>query len=147
MERPMRRSVPALLMWCIVTASVVIVPAAATAQALSAGTDPAAGLDLPPGFTDGQPVGGTDAPSSAVPVAPSGAAAGTSAVGTSASSTTRYFGEGPWTAIEAATAATDRCTGLDAPVLTALVTSPVFKESSAATSASTAPAPMPFHSS
>ncbi len=138
----MRRSVPALLMWCVVTASVVITPAVATAQARSTGTDPAAGLDLPPGFTDGQPVGGTDRPSPAVPASSSGySAAASTAVGTR-SSATRYFGQGPWTAIQSATAATSRCAGLDAPVLTALVTSPIFKESSAATSASTAPAPM-----
>ena len=142
MDTPMRRSVPALLMWCVLTASVVTVPAVAAAQTPPSETDPASVLELPPGFTDGQPVGGTDSPSSSVPGASSGdAAAATPAAGTRALST-RYFGQGPWTAIEDAAEATTRCTGLDAPVLTALVTSPVFKESSAATSPETAPSPM-----
>ena len=139
----MRRSVPALVLWCIVAASAVVGPSVPSAQAQSAGSDPGSDLGLPPGFTDGVPVGGSDAPSGDIPVAPSSDLAGavTPETGTKVLST-RYFGQGPWDAIEVASASTIRCSGLASAVLTALVTSPVFKESSAATSPFTAPAPM-----
>jgi hypothetical protein len=54
----------------------------------------------------------------------------------------RYFGRAPWAAIEAAAAAVERGCTLSDRGLVALAVAPVFKESSAATSPSTAPAPM-----
>ncbi|QXC62570.1 VCBS repeat-containing protein [Aquihabitans sp. G128] len=157
----MRRLAPALILWTIAS-SVAVTGAVASAQeaprttASSAPTTTAtategggdAGLagaaDLPPGFTDGEPVGGTEAPDPDLPVAsPAPAGEAPTARTSAASSTTlRYFGDGPWAAINAATDATSRCSGLTGPELTALVVAPIFKESSAATSPSSAPAPM-----
>jgi hypothetical protein len=54
----------------------------------------------------------------------------------------RYFGRAPWAAIEAAASAVERGCTLSDRGLVALAVAPVFKESSAATSPSTAPAPM-----
>jgi hypothetical protein len=58
------------------------------------------------------------------------------------SGTLRYFGRAPWQAIEDAAAAVDRDCQISDDGLVALAVSPVFKESSTATSPSTAPAPM-----
>lgn len=134
----MRRTITTLLLCSVLVAVSAAGPSRASAQ------DPP-GSELPPGFTDGEPVGGTELPAKDVPVDDGGSApvpAPGDGSTRAASTTTRYFGQGPWDAINAATAATPRCTGLAAPYLTAMVVSPVFKESSAATSPSTAPAPM-----
>ncbi len=141
----MRRLLPALLLGSTLTISLFVAPVEASGQGPSSGTasvgaDPAAGLGLPPGFTDGTPVGGRDVPASDVPLATASAAR--SAGASTNAALVRYFGQGPWDAIQAASAVTARCADLTGPELTALVTSPIFKESSAATSASSAPAPM-----
>jgi hypothetical protein len=105
--------------------------------------------DIPAGFTDGVPVGGGDAaPSPASrddPVDPGAAQPQADPVAGTAqtkAATQRYFGREPWQAIQAAAAATPRTCSISSNGLTALTVSPVFKESSAATSASTAPSPM-----
>ncbi|CAN5721294.1 hypothetical protein BH10ACT1_BH10ACT1_29620 [soil metagenome] len=161
----MRRLLPALTLWSLVIVAAVAAPPAdaqegpaanaatsiATADPASSATGPAptdrevtqaaAAADLPAGFTDGIPVGGIEAPAGYVaePAPQPGGGASTRAAATS---TTRYFGDGPWSAISAASDATTRCSGLSGAQLTAMVVAPVFKESSAATSASSAPAPM-----
>ena len=129
----MRRLLTALLLWSI------LATAAATGASAAPGQDGTEPTDLPAGFTDGLPVGGGDEPDPAATAEPS--AAGASA-GTRAASKTRYFGVGPWDAISEASAATPRCASLTPAMLTALVVSPIFKESSAATSPSSAPSPM-----
>jgi hypothetical protein len=95
--------------------------------------------DVPSGFTDGIPVGSADADdaTAATPTAP-----GSGSAGDTRASTQRYFGREPWQAIQAAAAATTRTCAVSDTGLTALAVSPVFKESSAATSPSTAPSPM-----
>ena len=59
-----------------------------------------------------------------------------------AASQTRYFGDGPYLAIRQAVAATSRSCALSDDGLTAMAMAPIFKESSAATTAASAPAPM-----
>jgi hypothetical protein len=61
-------------------------------------------------------------------------------VGTAA--TDRYFGKGAWDAVRSSVASTSRTCSISDDGLTALVLAPVFKESSAATTPSSAPAPM-----
>jgi hypothetical protein len=126
----MRRFPPSLI-----SLSVAVFAAVALGAVAPAGAD-----ELPPGFTDGKPVGSEEAqtsPASPVPQRSAEAAA----------TTDRYFGEGPFQAVVDAVHATPRsCTlpgangGDDA--LIAMVLAPVFKESSAATTPSTAPSPM-----
>lgn len=98
-----------------------------------AGATPAAPEELPPGFTDGRPVGdeagGTDA------------RLGTAEAGPAAT-TTRYFGAGAFDAVRAAAVGTSRSCQISDDGLIALALAPVFKESSAATTPSTAPSPM-----
>lgn len=89
---------------------------------------PAGAEDLPPGFTDGLPVGeelGT--PDQRVAVA---------------AATTRYFGAEAYVAVRSAVAATTRTCTISDDSLTAMVLAPVFKESSAATTPDSAPSPM-----
>ena len=113
------------------------------AAAVSVGALAQAGAqELPPGFTDGKPVGSAEAKSS--PASPTSASPQGSA---EAAATERYFGRGAFDAVQSAVAAiTPPCAlpgangGDDA--LIAMVLAPVFKESSAATSPSTAPSPM-----
>lgn len=151
----MRRIVSAILL-----AALVATTAAAPAGARSAdpvADDPSA-FDLPEGFLDGEPVGGTELPPAegepvpegeevpdgdGIPegeVEPEGDGGGFGTM----SINTRYFGSGPWNAIRSAAAATPRPTGcsLSNDALTALVAAPIFKESSAATTPSSAPSPM-----
>jgi len=102
---------------------------------------PAGGEELPPGFTDGRPVGeepGTPEPGTPEPAPPASADGGAEA----AAATQRYFGQGAYDAVRAAVAATSRPCSITNDGLTALVLSPVFKESSAATTPTTAPSPM-----
>lgn len=124
----------------------MVLAAAAVAVALHAAPAPSAAqdsadptADLPAGYTDGVPVGGSDGaldpggastPPDADPAPDTRAAA------------QKYFGREPWQAIRASAAATSRSCTVSDNGLTALVVAPVFKESSAATSASTAPSPM-----
>ena len=70
------------------------------------------------------------------PVAAEGPQVSTAAV------TTRYFGAEAYTAVRTAVAATARSCTISDDALTAMVLAPVFKESSAATTPSTAPSPM-----
>lgn len=133
----MRRTTTALLLWAILAATAVLAPTGATAQ----DAPETSGSELPAGFTDGQPVGGTEAPVDEAPVDDANSAPAAAELSARAS-TTRYFGQGPWDAIEAASTAISRCSRLSRDGLTALVVAPVFKESSAATSPSTAPSPM-----
>lgn len=134
----MRRFAPLLLVCSLVLSAVAVGGDVAAASA----PDPAAS-DLPSGFTDGVPVGSGDAPPTTVPgEAPAGADVGDAAGKANNAPVTKYFGQGPWEAIKAATEATTRCAGLSAPGLTALVVSPIFKESSAATLPTSAPSPM-----
>lgn len=92
---------------------------------------PPAPDDLPSGFVDGIPVGGDDRASATAPDASSSASTGQ-----------RYVGRLPWQAIQAAAAATARTCGVSDAGLTALAVAPIFKESSAATTPSSAPSPM-----
>lgn len=92
--------------------------------------------ELPPGFTDGIPVGDAEG---AAPTATASARAGGAAP---AAATERYFGDGAYEAVRSAVAATARPCSITDDGLTALVLAPVFKESSAATTASSAPSPM-----
>jgi len=111
------------------------------------GTATTAGTDLPSGFTDGVPVG-SDTPEADLEA--SGDASTTTTTeadpGTDRASTkeaaVRYFGDDPWKAINEAAQATTRCDELSPEGLVALTVAPVFKESSAATTAATAPSPM-----
>ena len=91
-----------------------------------------AAQELPPGFTDGRPVGGDEAGE------PSAQQQGASAAAT----TQRHFGDEAYAAVRAAVTATSRSCTISDDGLTALVLAPVFKESSAATTPSTAPSPM-----
>lgn len=100
------------------------------------------GTDLPFGFTDGVPVGDwqstvAESPSEGV----SSSTDGPSAAGTRVA-TTRYFGRGAWEGIRSAAAAAARPCSVSTDSVTAMMMAPIFKESSAATSPSTAPAPM-----
>jgi hypothetical protein len=90
--------------------------------------------ELPPGFTDAQPVGAEPVGTTAATAAP--AVAGTAAV------TERYFGREAYAAVRAAVADTSRTCPITNDGLAALALAPVFKESSAATTPTTAPAPM-----
>lgn len=98
--------------------------------------------DLPSGFLDGVPVGGddivaeVDEPAVATPSMGTRSGAGTRAV------TRRYFGQGPWQAIQGAAAQAARPCTISNDGVVALMVAPIFKESSAATSASTSPSPM-----
>lgn len=128
----MRRLTPLALLVAVV-ATAVLLPAVAVAQEQPP--------DLPPGFTDGTPVGGDDpAPATAgnglTPEATVGAE------GVQPAALTRYFGDGAYAAVRASVAATSRSCSITNDGLTALVLAPVFKESSAATTPSSAPSPM-----
>ena len=131
----MRRFAPLILACSLVAGASVLSVTGAAAQ-----TAPPAGADLPTGFTDGVPVGSGDA-APTTKAAPDDATARTDTKA-NATAPTKYFGDGPWAAIQAAADATPRCTGLSGPGLTALVVSPIFKESSAASRPSSAPSPM-----
>ncbi len=124
----------------IVVAMLVMVLAAPAAPtpALS-GVEPASAPDLPAGYTDGAPVSGPEGPEAAdadpdaaPPAAPANRAAPPQ----------RYFGRAPWQAIAASAAAASRTCSISNDGLTALAVAPVFKESSAATSPTSAPSPM-----
>jgi hypothetical protein len=78
-----------------------------------------------------EPSAGAADPSGAVPAGTAQAAA-----------TERYFGDGAFQAVLDASAATSRSCTISNAGLAALVLAPVFKESSAATTPSTAPSPM-----
>ncbi len=105
---------------------------------------PARAEEPPTGFTDGLAVGSEDVGTGTTTMVEGNPGAGTqrSVGSTKAASDTRYFGDDPWQAINEAAQATTRCDELSAEGLVALVTAPVFKESSAATTAETAPSPM-----
>ncbi|CAN5893420.1 hypothetical protein BH23ACT2_BH23ACT2_03060 [soil metagenome] len=137
----MRRIVPVVLLWSLVTAAAITAPSMAGAQEEAPDDVDPAEAELPEGFTDGEPVGGTEEPPADMPVAPEqdedeGGGVGTFSVNT------RYFGQDPWNAIRWVSAGTPRCAGLSGDTLAALVVAPIFKESSAATSPSSAPSPM-----
>ncbi|MCB0978476.1 MAG: VCBS repeat-containing protein [Acidimicrobiales bacterium] len=100
---------------------------------------PPGGSDVPFGFTDGIPVGAWNAP--VHDATPSGAAAGRAATGTRAV-TTRYFGRGTWDGIRSAADAAARPCSVSTDSVTAMMLAPIFKEASAATYPSSAPAPM-----
>ncbi|MBX3287147.1 MAG: hypothetical protein KF703_17500, partial [Actinobacteria bacterium] len=131
----MRRFSPLLLV-CSLAISTAAVGATATMASASEGDD------LPTGFVDGVPVGSGDAPPATTPGAPTEGTTAAPDAKADEVPVTKYFGQGPWEAINAATEATTRCGGLSAPGLTALVVSPIFKESSAATRPTSAPSPM-----
>lgn len=116
----------------LLVASISVAGSPPRAGAEGAGPEP----ELPAGFTDGEPVG----PATGAP--PAGTDGGGDGASRSAAVTQRYFGSAPWRAIEAAAAATPRTCGITDAGLVALVVSPVFKESSAATTPSSAPSPM-----
>jgi len=93
---------------------------------------------LPPGFVDGDPVGGEE-----VQDEPSAEARAQAGSGLQAAAVTqRYFGAGAYAAVRASVTATARPCAISDDGLTALVLAPVFKESSAATTPETAPSPM-----
>jgi hypothetical protein len=130
------------LAFAAVTFGIVVpaVGASADSGTTTTTTDPSApmvapaGSDLPSGFLDGVPVGnGTD-------VAPSGVTS--KAVSSKASVTKRYVGDGVWTAIRSVAAAADRPCTVSTDDVVAMMVAPIFKESSAATTASSAGSPM-----
>jgi hypothetical protein len=84
---------------------------------------------------------GSAAGAGPVPPGAMGAAGAEGTAGTAAA-TERHFGQGAYAAVRAAVAATSRSCAISDDGLTALVLAPVFKESSAATTPDTAPAPM-----
>ncbi|WP_421119491.1 FG-GAP repeat domain-containing protein [Aquihabitans daechungensis] len=111
-----------------------LLPAAGGAQDGTASES----AELPVGFTDGVPVGGASGPEGEV--APDrNAPASTSA---SRAASTRYFGRGPWAAIERAAESVGGPCAISTNGKVAMAVSPVFKESGAGTSAATVPAPM-----
>ncbi|HRW37808.1 MAG TPA: FG-GAP-like repeat-containing protein [Aquihabitans sp.] len=130
-----RPAVPAVLL-CLLG-----LLAAATGSPSPAAARTGGGPDLPAGFTDGVPVGGADGPAPADGAPADEGTSSTEVAGTSAT-TNRYVGRAPWAAIRAASAATARPCSLSDDGLSALVVVPVFKETSSATSAATAPSPM-----
>lgn len=120
-------------------AAIAIVVASTLAAAVPVGARASTTADeLPAGFTDGVPVAGEGGPEAIT----SGAEAEASAGATTSAATTRYVGRAPWAAIRAAAAATPRTCSLSDDGLSALVISPVFKETSTATTPATAPSPM-----
>lgn len=131
------RRIAAMLLTCIL-AGVSAMGSTGTVGAQGEPTPTLPG-DVPEGFTDGVPVGEAPAPDQAATAGDPGAAP---AAGSTRAATQRYFGRTPWRAIEAAAAGTSRPCSLSDAGLTALTVAPVFKESSSATSASTAPSPM-----
>lgn len=126
----MRRLAVTVTLACLATVASVLSPTPGSTQP--------APPDLPAGFTDGTPVGGPTGPDGAAP----GPTEAPSASTTRAASGQRYFGRDPWNAIRAAASAAARPCSISNDGVTGLVASPVFKESSAATSAASAPAPM-----
>ncbi len=106
----MRRFSPLLLV-CSLVVSAATVGVAATAA--SASSEPS---DLPSGFVDGVPVGSGDAPATTpADTIPAEGAAPAGEAKADAVPVTKYFGQGPFEAINAAAEATPRCTGLSAP--------------------------------
>ena len=128
----MRRVVLAGLLVIGTVLSAITAGGVGSATGVERGTDASAGLPL--GFTDGVPVGRGDEPTSTASTQP--------AADTAAAPTPRYFGRGPYEALRAAVTATARPCSLSDDGLTALALAPVFGESSAATTPSTAPSPM-----
>ena len=120
----MRRTRRFLVTTSLVTTLLVV-------AALLAGSTVARADELPPGFTDGRPVGEEIG---GPPIA--------GREGAPTATTQRYFGDEAFAAVQASALATTRTCPISDDGLTALVLSPVFKESSAATTADTAPAPM-----
>lgn len=98
----------------------------------AAATDEVLGT-APVGATDGVPVGSWDAPIDAS-VAPQG--------GSTAAVIQRYFGRGAFEAIQRSVAATNRTCSVPDSQLVAMLLGPIFRESSAATTPNTEPAPM-----
>lgn len=127
----MRRFLPVVLLACVAS---VATPIASAAQQPPEPMVVPEGSDLPVGFTDGIPVGGETGPEEVeAEVAPRAA---------NRAVTQRYFGSGPWQAIADAAANAPRPCIVSNHGLMALMVSPVFKESSAATTPSSAPSPM-----
>ena len=149
----MRRTLATISL--VAAMSLLAQPAAARSAEPPPAVDPAeVPPEAPEGFTDGIPVGGGEIePADGQPSVehemqaefgePVGreAPAGGS-VGVLSTTGNRYFGAGAWQAIEEAAAAAPRTCGLSDAGLTALIAAPVFKESSAATTPSSAPSPM-----
>ncbi|MGK2946961.1 MAG: FG-GAP-like repeat-containing protein [Acidimicrobiales bacterium] len=112
---------------------------------LSVGATAAAAQDVPPpGAIDGIPVGAEpDPPPAGVPEpAPVGQEQQASGVTAASTPPERYFSREAYEDIEAAVAAAARPCAVSNNGLKALVLSPIFFESSGATSPSSAPAPM-----
>lgn len=129
----MRRLAVTVTLVCLAAVS------AASAVASPAISGPApAPPDLPTGFTDGTPVGGAAGSEGVAP----GTAAVPSASTTRATTGQRYFGRDPWNAIRTAASEASRPCSISNDGVTGLVAAPVFKESSAAASAASAPSPM-----
>jgi len=132
-----RRFVSVLFV-CSLVVALTGTGATGAAPAAPAQVHASGGTDLPPGFTDGQPVGtadGSGAPTSPGPKVDTGS-------DKAAAAPIKYFGSGPWAAIISVANAMPKCPGLSASGLAALMVSPVFKESSAASKPTTAPSPM-----
>lgn len=97
--------------------------------------------EFPPGFTDGQPVGSDGPAPTEKALHLSSAGPSARAVSTSAIQQ-RYFGAEAFEAVRASVASTQRSCIVSNEGLTGLVMAPIFKESSAATTAASAPSPM-----
>ena len=106
----------------------------------AAGAEDAAPESLPPGFVDGEPVGSAPFVEEELSPGLSGTSGDTTV--STAAVTARYFGESAYAAVEEAIADTARCSTLGPLQLTYSVLAPAFKESSAATTAASAPSPM-----
>lgn len=126
----MRRRLPLLLAALLVVA-VGVLPLVGASPVAAEDTP----SEFPSGFTDGEPVGSPEEPPPSV---------GESSEGTIGAAATqeRYFGREAFDAVRTAVANTPRACVVSNDGLTGLVMAPIFKESSAATTASSAPAPM-----
>ena len=134
MHSPVDRRWPRLLAVTVVALALLasVAPLAAADDAVP--NDEVPNSEAPPGATDGIPVGTWEGEPVDGPVEDSGA--------TTAAVTQRYFGADAFHAIEDAVAATSRTCSVSNSNLVAMVLGPVFRESSAAVTPSSEPAPM-----
>lgn len=123
------------------TAPVPVPSESAPSEPAPTAPSPVVGDRAPSGATDGLAVGDIDRPFARVAVPTQSPQAAAGAV-QAAAVTRRYFGSGPWSAISSIASRATKCSGLNADELRAMMVSPIFKESSGGTTASSAPAPM-----
>jgi hypothetical protein len=138
----------------VAVASLAVAAGLVDAAPVEAQDPSATEADGPVGFTDGIPVGGEETMGVPVPAdepaeddaadrsdAPA-AGVETFAAAAAAAAAPRYFGDGPWEAIRVAAVEVTKPCSVSVDDVRAMMVSPVFKESSAATTPSTSPSPM-----